>query len=195
MGVRRRVQGGRAARRAKADLESGAAGAGWSVDAVEVSVRDEEFPPHLRAHMLTPVARERRVVGEGFILDTWRCSRISAGRLGLSAARLHLFRVPAPVHELEIFFGRMPEAGRPIVMPELFRDRVALLPQAQVMAGGDLEKVLAELEPFLGDIAGPAWSLVVSEGEIALLSLEEADLACVNAQQQLVRGVEAALTA
>lgn len=192
MAVMGRSQGARAATRARNDLLRGAAGAGWEL---EESVRDDvAYPAHLAMHLVTPAQRLRTVTGDGFEASTWRCKRRSGGRARLVPVTLQLLRHPAPVVDLELFFGRMPDGRNPIIMPDAFRDRVALLPEARVMAGGDIEKVLAELEPLLGRIAGPGLALVAWPGEINLISLDQPDTAALTEWVALASEIEAALS-
>ncbi len=134
------------------------------------------------------------MVGPDFTASTWRCAARSGSLFGLLTTRLHMLQVPAPGVDLELFFGRMPERNTPIVMPEAFRDRVALLPQAKVMAGGDIEKVLAELEPLLGRISGPRLSLVCWHGEVTLLSMIEPDTVVLAERAELAHEIVAALS-
>ncbi len=193
MPPRQRPQGARRARRARLDLEAGAIRQGWSLDTEVVPAQRIGFPAHLRAQMLRPQRRERVVAAADWELTSWRCARAGASRFTAPALRLHVLRFPAPGVRREIYFGRMPEAHRPIVMPEVFRDRVALLPEAQVMAGGDIEPVLAELEPLLGRIAAPRLALVVWPGEVDLLALEEPDTAALQERLLLARDIVSAL--
>ena len=171
----RRPQGARRARLNRLELARGAAARGWEV-AEEPTV---EFPAHLRMDQVRARRCLRLVTGDGFRLSTWRGS--AARVLGMPAqqVQLQVLQVPAPDQGWEIYFGRMPERKTPILLPELFRDRVALLPEAQVMAGGDIERVLDELAPYLGRIVAPVWSLVATPGEVALLSARQPDTAQV----------------
>lgn len=193
MAVMGRTQGAYAARKARADLRAGAAQAGWAVDASTHTVAETPFPEHLGAHLVKPAQRVRLVTGEDFTFSSWKCKRISGGRVRMVPVTLHLLQHAAPEVDLELFFGRMPDGRNPIVMPEVFRDRVALLPEAKVMAGGDIEKVLAELEPLLAPIVGPGLALVAWHGEIALLGLDEPTVAELASWADLARQIRAAL--
>lgn len=191
MPVADRPQGARAAHRARADLVAGAAGLGWDICPTD----GVTFPEHLVPKLVRPGACGLRVTGPDFEATAWRARRTSGGIPGLSGVRLTLLTVPAPDADLEIFFGRMPDGRSAIVMPDAFRDRVALLPEARVMAGGDIEKVLAELEHLLGRIAGPHLNLVVWHGLVHLVSTIEPDTGALAERVALAHEIRDALAA
>jgi len=188
----RRPQGYRQATRHRRNLVAAAPGRGWEL---RTWPEDEALPGHLLMDLVRSGRCQMRVRGDEFTFSTWSASATRLLGLPAQRVRLHVLQVPAPGSRWEIFFGRMPEKRTPIVMPQLFRDRVALLPDAQVMAGGDIELVLADLEPFLSRVVAPAWSLVVSAGEVALLGLRQPDADQLGALVGLAGEIRDALPA